>query len=179
MAVTERDEPQAVIGSKLHRLAYPDYHAKHVGRGMELGESYHHDGTVNAVQLRGEYLYAACGKDGFVAYDVANIDNKGFSERIITAPVSPLGQRFYVRTKDATSVCSPSTMAIEDNTAELGMQDEQTYGLNSKIQISNLGLQAEEDQQAGGAAGLIGWLGGAGSLLGGAGKIYGVVKGGG
>ena len=31
-------------------------------------------------------------------YDVANIDNKGFAERIISAPVSPAGQRFYVKT---------------------------------------------------------------------------------
>ena len=54
-------------------------------------------GSVLDVQLRGEYLYAACGPDGFIAYDVANIDNKGFSERIITAPVSPLGQRLYVQ----------------------------------------------------------------------------------
>jgi hypothetical protein len=65
------------------------------------------------VQLRGEYLYAACGPDGFIAYDVANIDNKGFSERIVTAPVSPLGQRLYVKSKYATSVCSPSTLAID------------------------------------------------------------------
>ncbi|PYI86906.1 MAG: hypothetical protein DME26_08015, partial [Verrucomicrobia bacterium] len=44
---------------------------------------------------------------------VANIDNKGVSERIITAPVSPLGQRTYVRTKYATSVTLPSTLGID------------------------------------------------------------------
>jgi hypothetical protein len=65
------------------------------------------------LQLRGEYLYAACGPQGFIAYDVANIDNKGFSERIVTAPVSPLGQRLYVKSKYATSICSPSTMALD------------------------------------------------------------------
>jgi hypothetical protein len=113
VAVTERDEPQAVIGSRLHELAYPDFARAHEAGGRRLRESYHHDGNVLDVQLRGEYLYAACGSDGFIAYDVANIDNKGFSERIITAPVSPLGQRLYVRTKYATSVCSPSTMAID------------------------------------------------------------------
>ena len=53
------------------------------------------------------------GKDGFRVYDVANIDNKDFSEKMVTAPVSPLGQRFYVKTKNATAVGSPSTLAVD------------------------------------------------------------------
>jgi hypothetical protein len=113
VAVTERDEPQAVIGSNLHKWAYPDFFKKHVNGRGKLAEHYHHHGYVLDVQLRGEYLYAACGPDGFIAYDVANIDNKGFSERIITAPVSPLGQRLYIKSKHATSICSPSTMALD------------------------------------------------------------------
>lgn len=113
IAVTERDEPQAVIGSRLHELAYPDYYRNHVKRGLKLSEAHDHHGTVYDVQLRGEYVYAACGSDGFIAYDVANIDNKGFSERIVTAPVSPLGQRFYVKTRFATAVASPSTLALD------------------------------------------------------------------
>ena len=44
---------------------------------------------------------------------MANIDQKGFSERIVTAPVSPLGQRTYVRTKYATTVTLPSTLGID------------------------------------------------------------------
>ena len=36
-------------------------------------------------------------------FDIAFIDDKGFSERITTAPVSPLGQRFYVKTQYATT----------------------------------------------------------------------------
>ena len=43
------------------------------------------------MQARGEYLYAACGEDGLRVFDIAFIDDKGFSERITTAPVSPLG----------------------------------------------------------------------------------------
>ena len=86
---------------------------QHLARGRELQEAYHHIGNVLDVQLRGEYLYAALGKGGFRVYDVANIENKGFSERTITAPVSPLGQRFYVKTKYATAVASPSTLAID------------------------------------------------------------------
>ena len=65
------------------------------------------------VQLRGEYLYAAMGEGGFRVFDVANIDNKDFSERIITAPVSPLGQQFYVKTKYATSVATPTTLGVD------------------------------------------------------------------
>jgi hypothetical protein len=46
-------------------------------------------------------------------FDVADIDQKGFSERISTAPVSPLGQRTYVRTPYATSVTLPSTLGVD------------------------------------------------------------------
>ena len=59
------------------------------------------------MQVRGEYLYAAMGEGGFRIFDIANIDNKDISERMVTAPVSPLGQRFYVPTKYATAVATP------------------------------------------------------------------------
>ncbi len=49
------------------------------------------------MQHRGEYLYAACGEGGVRVFDIAFIDDKAFSERITTAPVSPVGQKFYVR----------------------------------------------------------------------------------
>jgi hypothetical protein len=63
--------------------------------------------------VRGEYLYAACGEAGFRVYDVANIDNKGFSERIVTAPVSPLGQDTHVDTRFATAVALPTNMPVD------------------------------------------------------------------
>src|SRR5207244_7704499 len=66
---------------------------------------------VLAVQARGEYLYAACGEGGVRVFDIAMIDNKAFSERITTAPVSPLGQKFYVPTKYAAAVAAPTTIA--------------------------------------------------------------------
>ena len=81
------------------------------------------------VQLRGEYLYAALGKDGFRVYDVANIDNKDFSEKMITAPVSPLGQRFYVKTKNATAVGSPSTLAVDPLRTRIPANEEQAIAL--------------------------------------------------
>jgi len=113
VAVTERDEPQAVIGSRLHELAYPDRFRAHKSVGDRLKEAYHHGGDVRSLQLRGEYLFAAQGKDGLRIYDVAQVDHKGFSERMVSAPVSPLGQRLYVDTRDATSVALPTTMTID------------------------------------------------------------------
>jgi hypothetical protein len=110
--VTEWDEPQAVIGSSLHKIVYPDYYAAHEKRGMELTTAHHHRGATLSLQARGEFLYAANGDEGFVVYDIANVDNKDFSERIATAPVSPLGQRNYVRTKFATAVALPTTMPM-------------------------------------------------------------------
>ncbi len=113
VAVTEWDEPQAVIGSNLHRMAYPANYQHHVEHGRALREAYHHEGKdVLSLQLRGEYLYTANGTDGLRVFDVANIDNKGFSERIVTAPVSPLGQRAYVKTRYATGVALPTNMPI-------------------------------------------------------------------
>jgi hypothetical protein len=114
VAVTEWTEPQAVIGSYLHRLAYPANHARHEEEGRELEESHHHPGRgeIRSLQLRGEFLHVALGKGGYRVYDVANIDNKDFSERIVTAPVSPFGQRAYVRTRDAAAVALPTNQPM-------------------------------------------------------------------
>jgi hypothetical protein len=115
IAVTEAREPQAVIGSTLHRIAYPDNYQKFEKGGRELKKYYEHVGNpeVLQVQVRGEYAYVAAGKGGLRVYDVAQIDHKGFSERIVTAPVSPFGQKFYVDTKHATAVAAPSTLAVD------------------------------------------------------------------
>ena len=112
---TEQDEPQAAIGSHLQRLAYPDNYKKHVEENHgTLKEAQHKEAKeILDLQLRGEYLYTANGADGFEVFDVADIDQKGFSERISTAPVSPLGQRTYVRTPYATSVTLPSTLGVD------------------------------------------------------------------
>ncbi len=113
VTVAEHDDPPAVFGSDLQKIAYPSNYAKLEKHEGELDESDHHVGSeVLDLQFRGEYLYAAMGKGGFRVYDIANIDNKNFSEKMNTAPVSPLGQKFYVKTKYATSVGSP-TLAID------------------------------------------------------------------
>jgi hypothetical protein len=126
IAFAERQEPEAVIGSDFHQIAYPDNYKRHQERHQDLKEAYEHRGKeVLDVQLRGEYLYAAMGKAGLRIYDVANIENKDFSERIITAPVSPLGQRFYVRTRYATAVAAPSTAAIDPARKQFPENEEQ------------------------------------------------------
>ncbi len=114
VVVTERDEPQAVFGSTLHNLAYPDEYRAFSAHGRILKESYHHEAEeCRSIWARGEYLYTADGPGGFEVYDIANIDNKAFSERFNTAPVSPLGQRTYVKTRYATAVALPSTLLID------------------------------------------------------------------
>jgi hypothetical protein len=115
VVATERSEPQAVLGSTLHRLAYPDNYEKFVKQGSELRTFYEHPGNprVLQVQVRGEYAYVAAGEGGLRVYDVAQIDQKGFSERIVTAPVSRFGQKFWVKTKYATAVAAPTTLAVD------------------------------------------------------------------
>jgi hypothetical protein len=113
VATTEHDEPPAVIGSDLQRMAYPDDYRKHLAHNRELTTAIRHEGNVLDVQLRGEYLYAALGTGGFRIYDVANVDNKDFSERVVTSPVSPLGQRLYVKTRNAMAVATPTTLAVD------------------------------------------------------------------
>jgi hypothetical protein len=112
--VTEWDEPQAVIGSYLQRYAYPDYYKKHQDRKQELAESHNHttQGPVSCLQLRGEYLFVAEGKGGFRVYDTANIANKGVSQRIVTAPYSPLGQDTHIASKNATCMALPTNQPI-------------------------------------------------------------------
>ncbi|MBI2806420.1 MAG: hypothetical protein HYX68_15680 [Planctomycetes bacterium] len=125
VVVTEQEEPQAVIGSTLHKLAFPDYFRKHQHNHFKLKVAHEHPGldiadrlkrpfkkaNILQVQPRGEYLYAACGEDGLRVFDIAFIDNKSFSERITTAPVSPVGQKFHVKTRYAAAVAAPCTPA--------------------------------------------------------------------
>lgn len=134
--VTEWDEPQAVIGSYLQKYAYPDYFRAHLEHGRELiewvrgkrfgpklsGEPHsveefantHHPtgGAARCLQLRGEYMYVAQGKAGFEVYDVASIANKGTSQRILTAPFSPLGHDTRVESKNATCMALPTGQSI-------------------------------------------------------------------
>src|SRR5262249_38337450 len=56
--------------------------------------------------------------------------NKGVSEKLITAPFSPLGQNMHVATKNATCMALPTDQSIapKRNTAEMrAMNEEQPF----------------------------------------------------
>jgi hypothetical protein len=129
VAVAEHDEPEAIFGSDLHRIAYPSDYKKFLDHRRELSTAYEHSGNVLDIQARGEYAYAADGPGGLRVYDIANVDNKGFSERMSTAPVSPIGQRFFVPTKNAVAVASPSTLAVDPLRRRLAENEEQAIHL--------------------------------------------------
>jgi hypothetical protein len=144
--VTEWDEPQAVFGSYLQRYAYPDYWNAHVDqnkrelinwtRGKTFDKKWSGetqaleeirnivqdtDGAARCLQLRGEYMFVAEGKGGFQVYDVANIGNKGTSERLVTAPFSPLGHKARIKSRNATCMALATNQPINPlrNTAEM------------------------------------------------------------
>ncbi|MDZ7684208.1 MAG: hypothetical protein U5O39_03710 [Gammaproteobacteria bacterium] len=111
--VTEWEEPQAVLGSYLHKYVYPDWYEDHLENDRELQVSRKHDsGRVGCIQLRGEYLFAAAGEKGLVVYDVASIANKGISQKIITAPFGPLGHDTQVDSANATCLSLSTTQPI-------------------------------------------------------------------
>src|SRR5438552_17596363 len=49
VAVTEHEEPQAVIGSYLQKLAFPENYAKHQ-KTKQLTEAYEHGGNILSLQ---------------------------------------------------------------------------------------------------------------------------------
>ncbi|HEY7775139.1 MAG TPA: hypothetical protein VIC02_01250, partial [Kineobactrum sp.] len=117
--VTEWQEPQAVLGSYLHRYAYPDYFAAHQANDAKLEHGYpHSSGPASCVQHRGEYLFAAEGDKGMRVYDIASIGNKGVSQRIIAAPFSPLGQDTRIPSANATCVVLPTNQPIHPDRNE-------------------------------------------------------------
>src|SRR5712692_7163465 len=129
IAVAEHDEPEAIYGSDLQRIAYPGNYKNFLDHHRELSAVAEHPGNVLDIQARGEYAYAALGPGGFRVYDIANIDNKNFSEKVTTAPVSPIGQRFYVPTKNALAVASPTTLAVDPLRQQLPENEEQPIHL--------------------------------------------------
>src|SRR5882762_5602535 len=129
IAVAEHDEPEAIYGSDLQRIAYPDNYKSFVDHHRELSSAAEHSGIVLDIQARGEYAYAALGAGGLRVYDIANIDNKNFSEKITAAPVSPIGQRFYVPTKNAVAIASPTTLGVDPLRKQLPENEEQPIHL--------------------------------------------------
>jgi hypothetical protein len=174
--VTEWDEPQAVIGSYLHKYAYPDYWRMHVeGNRRELknwvrgktfdknasGETHPIEqfrnivqGTrdsVGCLQNRGEYMFVAEGRGGFRVYDIASVANKGFSDAVISAPFSGLGHNARVKTKNATCMAlatnQPIALSRNRNMASTFLKD--AYGnLQLKEDGTPLTLRDANQEQA-------------------------------
>ncbi len=81
VVVTESTEPQAVIGSSLHQIAYPENYKEHLEHDRKLEHAHEHPGRdiietlslryrkpeILDLQHRGEYLYAACGEGGLAS----------------------------------------------------------------------------------------------------------------
>ncbi|MBU1376049.1 MAG: hypothetical protein KKE02_24520 [Alphaproteobacteria bacterium] len=136
--VSEYSEPQAVFGSYLQKYAYPDFYKLHVEqnkrelknwvrgkpfvKGVSGGEedsaeeisNFHAktDGAARCLQLRGEYMFVAEGTGGFHVLDAASVANKGISQRVISAPFSPLGNNTRVPSKNATCMALPTNQNI-------------------------------------------------------------------
>ena len=123
--IAEETEPQAIFGSNLQSIAYPNNYARHQERGLRLAESHAHRAyESNQVQMYGEFLLSAAGHNGFIVYDIANVANKGFNQRIVTAPFSGIGQRLYVRTKDATGLAVGSPAPLDPRRKQLSVNEE-------------------------------------------------------
>jgi hypothetical protein len=139
--VTEWDEPQAVVGSYLHKYAYPDWYEDHQEKGRVLQEAYSHHtrgGAVGCLQLRGEYMYVAQGGEGMEVYDVQAIANKGFSQRIINAPFAAWGHDARIRSKNATCVALPTNQPIHPDRQRspgFGMSGEEMRNLMLNVNL--------------------------------------------
>jgi hypothetical protein len=68
-------------------------------------------------------MYVAEGRGGFRAYDVASIANKGVSEKIVTAPFSPLGDDTHVGSKNATCMALPTNQSIAPGRNSAAMRE--------------------------------------------------------
>ena len=53
------------------------------------------------------------GSGGFRAYDVASVANKDISDKVLTAPFSPLGQDMHVASRNATCMALPTNQPID------------------------------------------------------------------
>lgn len=152
VTVTEWEEPQAVIGSYLHQYAYPDWYKDHLNNNRVLQKAYTHSGSkTGCLQLRGEYLYAAEGTRGMQAYDAANIANKGFSQRFITAPFSKLGHNTTIPSKNATCVALPTNQPIHPDrqkkvAAHFNLREAESQALPNDAAVKNLMLNANQEQ---------------------------------
>jgi len=170
--VSEYSEPQAVFGSYLHKYAYPDFYKLHVeqnkrelknwvrgkpfakGKGVSGGEEdsaeeisnfvAKTEGAARCLQLRGEYMFVAEGKGGFHVMDAASVANKGISQRVVSAPFSPLGNNTRVPSKNATCMA----LSTNQNIAPLRNEAMQKMMVKDAVTGADVSLlQANQEQK--------------------------------
>ena len=137
--VTEWEEPQAVVGSYLHRESYPDWYEDHQNNNLELIEAYSHSGAqIGCIQHRGEYVYVTEQGVGFQVYDAANIANKGWSQRFITQPFSAAGHDTVVEMDNATCMTLQTTQPIHPGRYKTGFFGMDAEAYTQLMQETNL-----------------------------------------
>ena len=115
MQVTEWDEPQAVIGSYLHKYAYPDWYAAAPEARQEAAarRRARRRRRAAACSCAANICTSPKGADGMRVYDVASIANKGVSEKIDHRAVSARSARTRIsRSTNATCVALPTNQPI-------------------------------------------------------------------
>ena len=116
MHVTEWDEPQAVIGSYLHRYAYPDaLRGAPEARAASCRCAFAHERRPDRLPAaaRRVPVLAAEGSSGMRVYDVASIANKGFSRaHPHGAGLAARARACTSRPSDATCVALPTNQPI-------------------------------------------------------------------
>ena len=111
--VTDGYEPQPVIGSSFQKQLDPAAYQAFVAKGRKLGTSYSRRApNVRSLTVRGEYMLTAEGSSGFKVYDIANINNKAFAQRITQRDNSPLGEGTVIHSPDATFLYTPTSVPI-------------------------------------------------------------------
>jgi hypothetical protein len=110
VTVTEWTEPQAVLGSWFHGVAYPKDHADLLARDRVLPDAVHEPGgRTGCLQARGEWLFAAEGARGLQVYDIAAVDHLAVADRVTQGPFR---RDLSVETPDARCVALPTTQPV-------------------------------------------------------------------
>ncbi len=124
--VTERDEPQAVIGSTFHRIAFPEYFREHVERRSTCSNTRTSiPARTSARTSRGRFASPRCSTCRRAASTCTRRAGKGGCacsiSRLSTTKRSPSGSpprrflrsvsSFTFETRYATAVAAPTTIA--------------------------------------------------------------------
>ena len=135
--VTVGYEPRPVIGSNLHRVAFPkDYESFAAGRRQLRISASSSATSPKSISVWGEYALVADGPSGLRVYDVANVDNKSVAQKIVPGSTSPVqvagnavgtafGAEMRVPSTNATYVALPSTVPMDLDRKALPENQEQ------------------------------------------------------